>query len=209
MSTLKLFQSDGKALKDLAVADELISGPIRKGLLYYMVQYQLAKRRRGTHASKTRGMVTGSTKKIYRQKGTGRARHGDAKAPIFVGGGKVFGPHPRSYAFNMPKSAKRRALQVAIALKNREGKLLLLETPKWAEPKTKQALGLFKALKTPSALLVLDGKNEIVEKSVRNLVGYKVLTAECLNVYDILNYDHLVLTPGALEKVVKRLGISA
>lgn len=205
MSTLKLYNPDGKKLKEFPVSDGLIAGPVRKGLLFYTVQYQLAKRRRGTHATKTRGAVQGSTKKLYRQKGTGRARHGDIKAPTYVGGGSVFGPHPRSYSFPMPKSARRRALQTAFALKNREGKLLVLESPQWETPKTKQALDLFKALNSDSALLVLDKRNEVIEKSIRNLKRFKVMTAEGLNVFDILNYDHLLLTPGALEKVTHRL----
>ena len=209
MSKIGLYNQEGKKVSDVDVPADLIQGPIRKGLLYYTVNYQLAKRRAGTHQTKTRGQVRGSTRKIYRQKGTGRARHGSKKAPIFVGGGTTFGPHPRDYSFSMPKAALRRGLQTAIALKNKEGQLIVLEAPKWSEPKTKQAVELFKKLKTESALLVLEQADPVIEKSVRNLRGFKVLRAEGLNVYDILNYEKLILTEGSLAKVKERLQLSS
>lgn len=208
MSGIGLYNQEGTKVKDLAV-DALTSGPVRKGLLYYMVRYQQAKKRAGTHASKTRGMVRGSTRKIYRQKGTGRARHGDRKANIFVGGGQVFGPNPRDYSYSMPKSARRRGLQSAIAYKSKEGDLLALESLSWSEPKTKNALKLFEKLGATSALLVLEDRNEVIEKSVRNLPGFKVLPVAGVNVYDILNHDKLIFTQAALEKVQGRLKIGA
>src|SRR5436190_10583396 len=110
MATLPLMDESGKKVKDVEIADAMLGGPIRKGLLYYVIRYQRAKKRAGTHSTKTRGMTAGSTKKIYRQKGTGNARHGDIKAPIFVGGGRIFGPHPRDYSYTMPKKAKKRGL---------------------------------------------------------------------------------------------------
>ena len=207
MTSLSLHGKDGKKLKDVEVPSELLAGPIRKGLLYYVVRNQLANRRAGTHSTLTRGRVTGSTKKIYRQKGTGNARHGDIKAPIFAGGGQTFRPHPRDYSYTMPKSAKRRGLQTALALKAKEGSFILLETPAWKEMKTKQALELFKGLGVKSALLVLGEANAIIEKSVRNLPHFRVLRADGLNVYDILKYDHLILTEEALAVVKKRLKI--
>ncbi len=206
MSTLALYSQAGKKVRDIEVAEGLLAGPIRRGLLYYMVRNQLANRRAGTHATKTRGMTTGSTKKIYRQKGTGNARHGDIKAPIFVGGGRIFGPHPRDYSYTTPKPAKRRALQTALALKNKEGALRVVENLTWKEIKTKQAAEFFKALECKSALLVIAGADDKVEKSVRNLKGFRVLRAEGRNVYDILKYDQLVLTEDALKAVVERLG---
>lgn len=205
MSTLALHNAEGKKVKDVEVPAEVLAGPIRKGLLYYMVRNQMANRRAGTHATLTRGNVQGSTKKIYRQKGTGNARHGDIKAPIFAGGGQTFGPHPRDYSYTMPKSAKRRGLQTALALKAKEGTMLLIETPAWKEIKTKTAVKFFKSLGVKSGLIVLAKADETVEKSVRNLYGFKVLRAEGLNVYDILNHDHLLLTEEAFEAVQKRL----
>ena len=192
MTSLSLLNPDGKKVKDVSVDEGLLAGPIRRGLIYYAVNCQLANRRAGTHSTKTRGVVSGSTKKIYRQKGTGNARHGAAKAPIFVGGGITFGPLPRSYAYNLPKSARRRALQTAIALKGKEGKLLLLELPQWQKPKTKEAVKLFGVLQSKSALLVLDGDNEMIQKSVRNIPGFATIRAEGLNVYDVLRFDHLI-----------------
>src|SRR5262249_4873961 len=149
-----------------------------KGLLYYMVRNQMANRRAGTHSTKTRGEVAGSTKKIYRQKGTGNARHGNIRAPIFAGGGQTFGPQPRDYSYTMPKTAKRRGLQTALAYKAKEGQLMLVEEPGWKDIKTKHAVDFFKALNATSALLVIGEANEIVEKSVRNLPRFKVIRAE-------------------------------
>ena len=208
MNGIGLYNQEGTKVKDLSV-DALTAGPVRKGLLYYMVRYQQAKKRAGTHGSKTRGMVRGSTRKIYRQKGTGRARHGDRKANIFVGGGQVFGPNPRDYSYNMPRSARRRGLQSAIVYKSKEGDLLALESLNWSEPKTKNALKLFEKLGATSALLVLEDRNEVIEKSVRNLPGFKVLPVAGVNVYDILNHDKLIFTQAALEKVQGRLKIGA
>ncbi len=209
MSSLSLYNQEGKKVKEIPVPEKLLAGPIRKGLLFYMVRFQLAKRRAGTHSTKTRSMAHGSTRKIYRQKGTGQARHGDRKAPIFVGGGKVFTPHPRDYGYNMPRSAKRQGLRTALALKGKEGKFLVVETPHWKAPKTQQAISFFKSLKSESGLLVLEEANAIIQKSVSNLKKFRVLTAAGLNVYDILNFDHLLVTEGALKKVLGRLGLAS
>ncbi len=209
MGALSLYNSEGKKIKEVEVHPELFSGPVRKGLLYYIVRYQLASRRAGTHSSKTRGMVSGSTRKIYRQKGTGRARHGDRKAPIFVGGGKVFGPHPRDYSYTVPKTARRRGLQSALLLKKKEDKMFLVELPKLSEPKTRKAVEFFKTLDVKSALIVVDSEQSQFEKSVRNLPFFKVIPVVGLNVYDILNHEHLLVTEGAMDKIVGRLHLLA
>lgn len=208
MSAIGLYNQEGSKVKDLN-AGPLTEGPVRKGLLYYMVRYQQAKKRSGTHATKTRGKVRGSTRKIYRQKGTGRARHGDRKANIFVGGGQVFGPNPRDYSYSMPKTARRRGLQSAIVLKSKEGDLMAVEALNWKEPKTKTAKAFFDKLGAQSALLVVEERNAVVEKSVRNLSGFKVLPVVGVNVYDILNHDKLIITQAALEKLQSRLKIGA
>jgi large subunit ribosomal protein L4 len=208
MATLELYNIEGKKVKDLETPDALFSGPLRKGLLYYAVLQQRASRRAGTHETKTHSTVSGTTKKMYRQKGTGRARHGDARANIFVGGGKSFGPHPRSYDYNLPRSARRRGLQAALILKQREGNILVVETPQWKAPKTKEAVKFFENLKLDSALWVLEEKNPVIEKSVRNLPKFQTIPAAGLNVYDILRFDKLLLTEGALEKIQQRLKIS-
>lgn len=207
--SIGLYNTEGKKVKDLQVPEALVQGPIRKGLIYYMVQYQRAKKRAGTHETRTRGQVRGSTRKIYRQKGTGRARHGDRKANIFTGGGIAFGPHSRSYAYSMPKTARRRGLQTVVAYKNKEGLLMVVEQPKWTEPKTKQAVEFFNKLGVVSALLVVDGNDPNVEKSIRNLKDFKVIPVEGLNVFDALNYEKLILTEGALAKLTQRLKVTA
>jgi large subunit ribosomal protein L4 len=206
MSSLTIYNQKGEKLRELEPPSQLFAGPIRMALLYYVVNSQRAKKRAGTHATKTRGLVRGSTKKIYRQKGTGNARHGDIKAPIFVGGGKVFGPHPRDYSYRLPKSAMRRALQTALALRNKEGNLKLIENFAWNKIKTKTAVLFFKSLKCESALIVIGEKNPIIEKSIQNLKKFKVLIPEGLNVLDILKYDQLILTEEGFNRVLKRIG---
>lgn len=208
MATLGLYNSEGKKLKDLEASPALFSGPVRKGLLYYTVMQQLAKRRAGTHSSQTHSDVRGSTKKIYRQKGTGRARHGDRRSNVFVGGNKAFGPHPRNYGYQLPRSARRRGLTAALALKQREGNLLVVEAPKLKEPKTKEALKFFQNLNAPSALLVMDEKDVALEKSIRNLPKFQTLPVAGINVYDILRFEKLLLTQGALEKLQQRLEVA-
>lgn len=205
MSELALYNLEGKQVKNLKAPEGMLEGPVRKGLLYYAVNYQLAKRRAGTHECKTRGAVRGSTRKIYRQKGTGRARHGDRKANVFVGGGEAFGPHARSYAFTMPRSAKKRSLQSALRLKEKAGQFIVVEKPSWEAPKTKQALVLFEKLSADNALLVLNERSDVIEKSVRNLSNYKVLPVAGLNVYDILKYEKLIVVEEALEKIADRV----
>ncbi len=166
---------------------------------------QMAGRRSGTASTKTRSNVRGSTRKIYRQKGTGNARHGDIKAPIFAGGGQAFGPLPRDYSYRMPSSSRRQALKSALALKNKEGLVKIVDNFLFEEIKTKKALEYFQNLGLNQALLVVGDKNENFEKSVRNLTHYKVLRADGLNVYDILRYNYLVITQDALNKIEGRL----
>lgn len=205
MNTIDVYSQSGQKIRAISVPGGLLSGPVRKSLLYYAVRQQLASRRRGTHATKTRGMVTGSTKKIYRQKGTGRARHGDIKAPIFVGGGTIFGPHPRNYHYNLPKTARRRSLQTTLVLKNREGLFKIIEHPKLEKIQTKKAYEFFKGFGSHCALLVIAVPDEVIEKSVRNLQKYKVLRVEGLNVFDMLKYEHLFLTEAAFVSLCGRL----
>jgi len=201
MATLEVYSQDGKKVSEFQVAEGLLSGPVRKTLLWEAVRNRQANLRGGNASTKTRGAVTGSTRKIYRQKGTGNARHGDIKAPIFVGGGRVFGPHPRDYSYRMPKSSRREALKSALTLKHREGKLKVLKEFSLKQIKTKEALKIFKSLNADQALLVIEGKDPIVEKSIRNLKGHKVIRVEGVNPYDLLRYEHVLVTESALKKI--------
>jgi large subunit ribosomal protein L4 len=149
--------------------------------------------------------VRGGGKKPYKQKGTGNARQGSSRAPNFVGGGKVFGPHPRSYAYTVPKKVKRAALSSALSLRAQEKKLVIVDALSFDAPKTKRLAGILKVLGADSAVVV-DGKtNTNLSRSVRNLPKAKYLAPEGLNVYDILNHPSLVITAGAVKAIEARL----
>jgi large subunit ribosomal protein L4 len=180
--------------------------PLRSDLLHQVVRWQLAKRRQGTHKAKTRGEVKATTRKMYKQKGTGRARHGAATAPQFRGGGKAFGPHPRDHAESLPKKVRRLGLKVALSSKLAEGKLVVLDRAALDEPKTKQLASRLGRFGWASALLI-DGPevDRNFELAARNLVGLQLLPPEGANVYDILRRDVLVLTREAVRQLEERL----
>jgi len=166
---------------------------------------QLANRRAGSAATKSKGFVRGGGKKPWRQKGTGRARAGSIRSPIWVGGGTTFGPHPRDYSYRMPRKARKEALLSALSLKNREGKIIVVDKLELEAPKTKIMVQALTELKVASALIVIAQTDEKIERSARNLPKVKVLRVEGLNVYDLLRYEHLILTDGALKLLEERL----
>ena len=187
--------------------DERIFGvKARPHLLHQAVVMQLRNRRAGTAATKTKGFVRGGGKKPWRQKGTGRARAGSIRSPIWVGGGTIFGPQPRDYSFRMPRKARREALLSALSLKNQEGKLIVLDKLELEDAKTKLMVSALAELKIQSALLVVSQSDVKIERAARNLPKIKVLRVEGLNVYDLLRYDHLILMEGALKLLEDRLG---
>jgi len=165
----------------------------------------VAVRRRGTASTKTRSEVQGSTRKIYRQKGTGRARHGGIRSGTFVGGGTCFGPKPRSYAYRPPKKVRRSALCSAISLRVNEKKLIVLQDLELGEIKTKKLAAVLQTLGVTRGLIVDDKANIKLIKSARNLPRAKYLAPEGLNVYDVLLHDTLVLTAPAVKKIEERL----
>jgi large subunit ribosomal protein L4 len=173
-------------------------------LLHQVVVAQLTNRRHGTSKVKSRREVAGSTRKIIRQKGTGGARHGDIKAPLFVGGGRAFGPKPKDYDVRLPQKIRSAALKEAVLLRKNEGRFWVVDQLKFDSPKTKQAAEIFRKLEIPGALLVIEGGLEALEKSVRNLEKFGVCRYESLSVLDILRYDHLVMTKAVYEKFVSQ-----
>ena len=180
-------------------------GPVRRHLLYEVVNMQRANRRAGTAATKTRGAVSGGGKKPWRQKGTGRARAGSSRSPIWVGGATIFGPQPRDYSYRLPSSARRSALRSALAMKVHDGRLVVLDALDIADGKTKSMLQVLDALELTSALIVIAGANPMLERAARNLSKVKVLRAEGANVEDILRYEHLVLTREAVAALSGRI----
>jgi large subunit ribosomal protein L4 len=185
--------------------EAIFGAKTRAHLLHQAVVMQLANRRAGSAATKSKGFVRGGGKKPWRQKGTGRARAGSTRSPIWVGGGTVFGPTPRDYSYRMPRTARHQALLSALSLKNRDGRIIVVDKLELEAAKTKLMVAALAQLKIASALIVIAQADVNLERSARNLPRIKVLRVEGLNVYDLLRYDHLVLTVGALKLLEERL----
>jgi large subunit ribosomal protein L4 len=181
---------------------------INRDLMHQALVRQMANARRGTHKAQTRGEVNRTTAKWYRQKGTGRARHGSRRAPIFVGGGVAHGPKPRSYTKAMPRKMRRGALRSALSVKAQNGDIVVLDTLEMEVPKTKQMAQVVTQVTSGefSALVLLAERNEIVEKSARNLPNVKALHASYLNIRDLLGHQKLIMPVSALEVVTGYLG---
>lgn len=184
---------------------EIFGIKTRPHLLHQIVVMQLNNRRAGTAATKSKGLVRGGGKKPWRQKGTGRARAGSTRSPLWVGGGTIFGPQPRDYSFRMPRKARREALLSALSLKNRDGKIIVVDKLELEEAKTKLMVKALAELKVNSALIVISQPDAKIERSSHNIPAVKVLRVEGLNVYDVVRYEHLILTEEALKALEERL----
>ncbi|SMF42885.1 large subunit ribosomal protein L4 [Tistlia consotensis] len=197
---------DNTAAGEIDLADEVFGLEARGDLLARVVHWQLAKRRAGTHKAKTRGEVSGTSKKAFRQKGGGRARRGNLKTNIMRGGGVVHGPVPRSYAYDLPRKVRQLALKTALSAKLAEGKLVVLETAKVDSHKTKALAAKLAALGWANTLII-DGAEveESFSRAARNIPLVDVLPQQGANVYDILRRDQLVLTKAAVEALEARL----
>jgi len=200
---LTVYSMDKASVGKVAVPKGL-AAKANASLLHQVVVAQQVNRRQGNAKVKNRHEVTGSTRKIYRQKGTGNARHGDIKAPLFVGGGRVFGPKPREYESLLPQKMRQAALREAVALRRGEGKLWVIDSLEFKEAKTKKAAKVFEKFEIPGALVILDAANPNAEKSIRNLAGFKVSRLEALTVLDVLRFKHLVMTRKAYDHLAAR-----
>lgn len=185
--------------------EQIFGVKTRPSLLHQAVAMQMNSKRAGTASTKTKGFVRGGGKKPWRQKGTGRARAGSIRSPLWVGGGTIFGPAPRDYSYRLPKQARREALLSALSLKKQDGKIIVLEKLELEEAKTKLMRKLLEDLQVKTALLVIARADEKVERSARNLPSVKVLRVEGVNVYDLLRYEHLILTEASLRAIEERL----
>jgi large subunit ribosomal protein L4 len=183
--------------------DEVFGADVKESLLWEQVKAQRASRRRGTHSAKTRATIRGGRAKPYRQKGTGRARQGSTRGPHHVGGAVAMGPRPKDWSYRLPKSARRAALRSALSLRARQEHLVVLDGFPVETPRTKTVTEFLVAFGMPSALIV-DVKNEGLSRSARNLVESKYIAADGINVYDILDHEHLVLTRAAVDEVIKK-----
>jgi len=197
----------GEKVSEAELVDQVFAVAINEGVMHQALLRQLANARLGTASTKTRGEVRGGGRKPWRQKGTGRARHGSIREPQWRGGGIVFGPHPRSYRQRMPRKMRRLALRSALSVKAGDDQVVLLDDLKMEMPRTAEMVAMLGNLGIDStALLLLPEANPDVERSTRNLPGVKVLRANCLNVRDILQYDYLIIPLASLEVIDGILG---
>ncbi len=202
-----VWNMSGQQVDEIELRPDIFEAPVNVPLMHQALVRQLANARLGTHKTKTRGEVNRTTAKWYRQKGTGRARHGSRNAPIFVGGGIAHGPKPRSYEQRMPKKMRRAALRSALSVKAGQQQIVVVDYLELPEPKTREMQEVLHRLNVgENALILLPGRNETVEKSVRNLPKVKALHANYLNIRDLLQYEKVVMPLGALQVIESILG---
>jgi large subunit ribosomal protein L4 len=203
---LEVLDQRGTPIDKVTVSDSAFGAAVKSHLFHQVVQMQLANRRRGTAATKTRGEVSGGGRKPWRQKGTGRARQGSTRSPLWRGGGIALGPKPRDYAYGLPKKVRRAALRSAVSMKVQEGALKVLDRLEVPEPKTKLMVGLLRGLGLERRTLILLAEDNVnLKLAARNLPDVKVLPIEGLNTYDLLHYDYLLCSKDAIEKLQERL----
>ena len=205
MPLVKVYSTGKKKVSEMELDERVFNAEVKDYLLHDVVRMQLAKKRAGTASTKNRSLVRGGGRKPYRQKGTGRARAGSIRSPLWKGGGVIFGPAPRDFGFPIPRKVRKQALRIALSMRVGEGKLLVLNQFQLKEIKTKSFLEVLSRFGMEEALIVIGGENFNLERSAKNLPGVKVLRVEGLNVYDILNHENLILVKDAVEKIQKRL----
>ena len=201
MTTLAVYNIGNQKVNDIELDDQIFRVKTDPVVFHNVVRMNLASQRKGSAATKNRALVRGGGAKPWRQKGTGRARAGTRRSPLWRGGGTIFGPMPKDYAFSMPKKERRTALRAALSLKLQEEKLILLDEFPLNGFKTKQVLEVLKRFNVENALIVTNEKNIFLERSTRNISNIDVLRADELNVYDILNHEHLILLSPVLTRI--------
>ncbi len=203
---LAVYTISGEKTADMAAPTSLFGGKINMQLIAQAIRVYLANQREGAAATKTRGLVEGSTRKIYKQKGTGRARHGSVRAPVFVGGGIVFGPQPRDFSLKLSQSMKNAAMKSALALKLTEGKVIAMEDGNMTKPATKTVAAAFEKMNaTRSVLFVVDDMHTAMVKSARNIGSVTVVPAKNVTTYEVFVSHKLIMTKEALKQLETRL----
>jgi large subunit ribosomal protein L4 len=205
MPTVDVYNIQKEKVGELDLKDEIFGVEVKGHLLHEVVTWQLACRRSGTACTKSRGEVKGGGRKPWRQKGTGRARAGSNRSPIWKGGGVIFGPKPRSYAYALPKKVRALALRMALSSKLASGQLVVLDQYPHTAPKTKEFVEVLRNFDLSKVLFVAPEENRALELSARNVPHVQVMQPAGLNVYDILKYTHLVLFSPALSAIEARL----
>lgn len=203
MPKVTLYNIAGEAAGEFELNDSVFGVAYNEAVIHQAVVRQMSNERLGTHATKTRGLVRGGGKKPWKQKGKGTARVGSIRSPLWVGGGTVFGPTPRSYAKAMPRKARQLAVKSALSEKLRADELVILDQIEFDAPKTKQVVKMLDAFKADGKALIVDGGEKAANTilSARNLPGVKALTADGINIYDLVHYTKLFMTKSAVEKI--------
>ena len=202
MPKVALYNTNGEQVGDIELNDSVFGVTVNQSVLHDAVVAYLANQRQGTHDTKTRAEVRGGGRKPWRQKGTGRARHGSTRSPIWKGGGIVFGPHPRDYSIKLPKKVRRLAMKSALSSKVESGNIVVLDLLLLEQPKTKDMVRILNNLKISNkALVVTADKNDNIIRSARNIPGIKPTSASHLNVYDLMAHQTLVITRDAVNRV--------
>ena len=201
MARADVFDIEKNKVSEIELSDDVFGAEVNEATIYDVVKMQLASRRSGTAQTKERGDVQGGGKKPWRQKGTGRARAGTSRSPVWRGGGTVFGPHPRDYGYSLPKKVRRRALISALSMKFKDEKMMILRDFPMEQISTKNFQNTVDRLGLKKALFVIDEENTILLKSSRNIRNIKIIRSEGINVYDILKYEHLILLEPSVKKI--------
>ena len=204
MAKITVYNMKNEKVKEMELNDSIFNTDVKEHLIHDLVKAQLFWRRRFTASVKNRSEVKGTTKKPYRQKGTGRARQGSTQSPLLVGGGVIFGPVPGPRKYNVNKKVRKQALISALSMKFKDSRLYVVDKLQMENIRTKDALKFFEAFKVEKGVVV-EGENENLEKSVKNLSSYKYLKPEGLNVYDILKYENVFVSAETIPALEKRL----
>jgi len=207
---ISVFNMAGEEVGNVDLPESVFEAKVNRDLMHQALVRQMANARQGTHSTKGRSEVNRTTAKMYRQKGTGNARHGSRRAPIFVGGGVAHGPKPRSYVMDMPRKMRRAALRSALTVKASNGEIVVLDSLSMDVPKTKEMAAMLERLaKGSSTLLLLADHDETVEKSIRNLSNAKSIRASYLNIRDLLGYEKVVMPLSSLEAISGFLAVES
>ena len=209
MLTVDVLNWKSEKVGSVGLDEEVFSVPVKLDVLHSVVQWQLAKRRQGTHMVKTRGLVSGGGKKPFKQKGTGNARQGSTRSPLMPGGGKIFGPQPRSYEFSMPKKVRKLGLKMALSHLVSEGKFFVVKDMASAAGKTAELNKKLKTFGKAKELYVDEYSNEMFKRASANIPKYKYMSSEGLNVYDLLKYDCVIVTEKSIEQIVDKCSLES
>jgi large subunit ribosomal protein L4 len=207
MAKIEVLNWDKKKVGEVELPSQIVEREVKKELLHAMVRWQLVSRRQGTHATKTKGLVSGGGKKPFKQKGTGNARQGSIRSPLMPGGGTAFGPQPKDYSYSLPSTMRMAGLQTALSYLYSEKKIFVVEGMSSKEGKTKELSARLKKFGINKALLISKDQDSNFARASKNLKNYRYNTVAGVNVYDLLKYDAVVFTQDAIPSVVEKCGV--